>query len=94
MEKKNRQKFFFNFVNLYFFQVLCCVVQDELEEQVVVRVLDCDTISQVKAKVRGTSPIHNGTLYHMILSYCTALYCTMQGCKISLKIFFSLNLEK
>ena len=75
MEKKNRQKFFFNFVNLYFFQVLCCVVQDELEEQVVVRVLDCDTISQVKAKVRGTSPIHNGTLYHMILSYCTVLHC-------------------
>jgi len=31
--------------------VVCCVVQDELEEQVVVRVLDCDTISQVKAKI-------------------------------------------
>jgi len=31
--------------------VVCCVVQDELEEQVEVRVLDCDTISQVKAKI-------------------------------------------
>ena len=27
--------------------VRCCVVQDELEEDVVVRVLDCDSISQV-----------------------------------------------
>ena len=32
-------------------QVLCCVVQEELEEEVVVRVLDCDSISQVKAKI-------------------------------------------
>ena len=31
--------------------VVCRVVQEELEEEVVVRVLDCDTISQVKAKV-------------------------------------------
>lgn len=31
--------------------VACCVVQDELEEDVVVRVLDCDSISQVKAKI-------------------------------------------
>ena len=31
--------------------VRCCVVQDELEEDVVVRVLDCDSISQVKAKI-------------------------------------------
>lgn len=28
--------------------VRCCVVQDELEEDVVVRVLDCDSISQVR----------------------------------------------
>jgi len=31
--------------------VCCCVVQDELEEDVVVRVLDCDSISQVKSKI-------------------------------------------
>jgi len=31
--------------------VRCCVVQDELEEDVVVRVLDCDSISQVKSKI-------------------------------------------
>jgi len=31
--------------------VSCTVVQQELEEEVVVRVLDCDTISQVKAKI-------------------------------------------
>merc|ERR1719242_1441748 len=31
--------------------IACCVVQDELEEDVVVRVLDCDSISQVKAKI-------------------------------------------
>merc|ERR1719195_2311403 len=31
--------------------VRCCVVQDELEEDVVVRVLDCDSISQVKFKI-------------------------------------------
>jgi hypothetical protein len=36
---------------LMLLQVLCCVVQDELEEEVVVRVLDCDSISQVKAKI-------------------------------------------
>merc|ERR1719410_1213983 len=30
--------------------VRCCVLQDELEEDVVVRVLDCDSISQVKLK--------------------------------------------
>mgnify|MGYP001335024740 FL=1 len=28
--------------------VRCCVVQDELEEDEVVRVLDCDSISQVR----------------------------------------------
>jgi hypothetical protein len=32
-------------------QVLCCVVQEELEEEVVVRVLDCDSITQVKGKI-------------------------------------------
>merc|ERR1719189_2242587 len=31
--------------------VICRVVQEELEEEVVVRVLDCDTISQVKSKI-------------------------------------------
>ena len=31
--------------------VRCCVIQDELEEEVVVRVLDCDSISQVKSKI-------------------------------------------
>ena len=30
--------------------VRCCVVQDELEEDVVVRVLDCDSISQVRTQ--------------------------------------------
>ena len=31
--------------------VRCSVLQDELEEEVVVRVLDCDSISQVKSKI-------------------------------------------
>ena len=31
--------------------VRCCVLQDELDEEVVVRVLDCDSISQVKSKI-------------------------------------------
>ena len=31
--------------------VVCRVVQEELEEEVTVRVLDCDTISQVKSKI-------------------------------------------
>ena len=31
----------------FLLKVCCCVVQDELEEDVVVRVLDCDSISQV-----------------------------------------------
>ena len=34
--------------------VRCCVVQDELEEDVVVRVLDCDSISQVCKLVDDT----------------------------------------
>ena len=84
---KKITRFFLIHFNLYFVQVLCCVVQDELEEQVVVRVLDCDTISQVKAKVRGACPIHNGDI---LILYCTALYCTMQGCIVSLKIIFFL----
>lgn len=33
--------------------VRCCVVQDELEEDVVVRVLDCDSISQVRTQSRA-----------------------------------------
>ena len=31
--------------------VVCCIVQDELDEDIVVKVLDCDAISQVKAKI-------------------------------------------
>jgi len=31
--------------------VICCIVQDELDEDIVVKVLDCDAISQVKAKI-------------------------------------------
>ena len=27
--------------------VVCCIVQDELDEDIVVKVLDCDAISQV-----------------------------------------------
>ena len=36
--------------------VRCCVVQDELEEDVVVRVLDCDSISQVRIMLLFPSP--------------------------------------
>ena len=36
--------------------VRCCVVQDELEEDVVVRVLDCDSISQVRNIYVSYSP--------------------------------------